>query len=53
VTTIAREATRDVTVSEVKPIIRAAFEDVFGLHFEEVSQQELVAEPKVVFAKGA
>jgi lipoate-protein ligase B len=53
VTTIAREVNRDVTVSEVKPMIRAAFEDVFGLHFEEVSQQELVAEPKAVFAKGA
>jgi len=53
VTTIAREAKRDVTVAEVKPLIRTAFEEVFGMKFEEMDQQLPVPAPEIVIAKGA
>jgi lipoate-protein ligase B len=53
VTTIAREAKRDVTVEEVKPLIRTAFEEVFGLKFEDMDQQFPVEAPEIAIAKGA
>ncbi|HKW44798.1 MAG TPA: lipoyl(octanoyl) transferase LipB [Candidatus Eremiobacteraceae bacterium] len=53
VTTIAREAGRDVSVAEVKPLIRSAFEDVFGLHLEDAAEPALLAGPEVAIAKGA
>ena len=53
VTTITREANRDVSVAEVKPLIRSAFEEVFGLRFEDMDKQTSGAEPKIAIAKGA
>ncbi len=53
VTTIAREAKRDVTVEEVKPLIRTAFEEVFGIEFEDIAQPGSVAAPEIAIAKGA
>jgi hypothetical protein len=53
VTTIAREANREVSVTEVKPLIRSAFEDVFGLRFEDIYPQTPVAQPTIAIAKGA
>jgi lipoate-protein ligase B len=53
VTTIAREAKREITVADVKPFIRSAFEDVFGLRFEDLEQQSSAAEPTTMVAKGA
>jgi lipoate-protein ligase B len=53
VTTIAREAKRDVTVAEVKPLIRTAFEEVFGIKFEDMDQQLPVPAPEIAIAKGA
>ena len=53
VTTIAREAKRDVTLAEVKPLIRAAFEEVFNIKFEELDQHASPAKKQVPVAKGA
>jgi len=53
VTTIAREAKRDVTVEEVKPLIRAAFEEVFGIKFEDIDQQAQPSHQEIAIAKGA
>jgi lipoate-protein ligase B len=53
VTTIAREAKRDVTVEEVKPLIRTAFEEVFGIKFEDIGQQTQPAHQEIAIAKGA
>jgi lipoate-protein ligase B len=53
VTTIAREANREISVADVKPVIRSAFEDVFDLRFEEMGAQSPASEPKAMIAKGA
>ena len=53
VTTMSREANREISVEEVKPIIRSAFEDVFALRFEDVDQSTPVTEPSPMIAKGA
>jgi lipoate-protein ligase B len=53
VTTIAREANREISVADVKPVIRSAFEDVFGLRFEDMGAQSPAPEPTAMVAKGA
>lgn len=53
VTTIAREANREISVADVKPIIRSAFEDVFGLRFEDFEIQSPAPGPTAMVAKGA
>ena len=53
VTTIAREAKRDVTVEEVKPLIRTAFEEVFGIKFEDIDRQAPPPHQETAIAKGA
>jgi lipoyl(octanoyl) transferase len=40
VTTIAREAGREVSVAETKPLVRHAIEAVFGIRFEDVTSSD-------------
>ena len=53
VTTIAREANREISVADVKPVIRSAFEDVFDLRFEEMGAKSPAPESTTMIAKGA
>ena len=53
VTTIARAANREISVADVKPVIRSAFEDVFDLRFEEMRAKSPAPASTAMIAKGA